>query len=106
MRDRAVKLAPATIGPMMEEKFSEDELRQLVAWLESPVNKKYAQLGPEIQNTFTQKLVTESRPLVDPKLQALEVKVRASLGVPVAGPAPGASAPARAAAPAKKASGK
>ncbi len=104
VRERAVRLAPSTIGPMMEEKFTEDELRQLIAWLESPVNKKYTQVGPEIQNTFTQKLVTESRPLVDPKLQALETKVRASLGVTATAPA--GSAPARAAAPARKASGK
>jgi uncharacterized protein len=102
VRDRAVKLAPSTIGVAMEEKFSEDELKQLIAWLESPVAKKYSQIGPEIQNGFTQKLVAESRPVIEPRLQALEVKVRATLGVPSA--APGGSAPAKAAAPAKKAS--
>jgi uncharacterized protein len=100
VRDRAVKLAPSTIGVAMEEKFSEDELKQLVAWLESPVNKKYAQLGPEIQSGFTQKLVAEARPSIEPKLQALEVKVRASLGVPAAGES--APAPAKAATPPKK----
>jgi uncharacterized protein len=102
VRDRAVKLAPSTIGAAMEEKFSEDELKQLIAWLESPVAKKYSQIGPEIQNGFTQKLVAESRPVIEPRLQALEAKVRASLGVPAA--AAGSSAPAKAAAPAKKAS--
>jgi hypothetical protein len=53
-----------------------------------------------------QKLVAESRPLVEPRLQALEVKVRASLGIPAAPAAsgPAASGPAKAAAPAKKAS--
>ena len=106
VRERAVKLAPSTLGATMEEKFSEDELKQLIAWLESPVNKKYAALGPEMQSSFTQKLVAESRPVVDPRLQALEAKVRASLGVPPAGAAgSAASAPAKAAAPAKKASG-
>jgi uncharacterized protein len=104
VRERALKLAPSTIGATMEEKFTEDELKQLVAWLESPVNKKYTQLGPEMQSSFTQKLVAEARPVVDPRLQALEAKVRASLGVPVTAPA--GSAPTKAAAPAKKASGK
>lgn len=104
VRERAVKLAPSTIGAAMEEKFTEDELKQLVAWLESPVNKKYAQLSPEIQKNFTEKLVAEARPTVEPKLQALETKVRASLGVPAAAPA--GSAPAKAAAPAKKAASK
>lgn len=109
IRERAVKIAPITIGAVLEEKFTDDELKQLIAWLESSVNKKYLQLGPEMQNGFMQKLVAEARPLLDPKLQALESKVRTSLGVP-AGPAsaaPGAagSAPVKATAPARKASG-
>ncbi len=100
VRERAVKLAPSTIGAAMEEKFTEDELKQLIAWLESPVNKKYAQLGPEIQNGFTQKLVAEARPTIEPKIQALEAKVRASLGAPPADQE--TSAPAKPTAPAKK----
>lgn len=106
IRDRAVKIAPTTIGAVLEEKFTDDELKQLIAWLESSVNKKYLQLGPEMQNGFMQKLVGEARPVLDPKLQALETKVRASLGVPAepaAATAP--AAPAKAAAPARKASG-
>ncbi len=104
VRDRAIKLAPSTIGAMLEEKFTEDELKQLVAWLESPVNKKYAQLGPEMQSNFTQKLVADARPLVEPRLQALDAKLRASLGVPGLAPAAAASAPTKAAAPKKAAS--
>ena len=104
VRERAIKLAPSTIGTTMEERFTEDELKQLIAWLESAVNKKYAQLGPEIQNNFTQKLVAEARPVVEPRLQALEAKVRTTLGVPAAtGAAPAAP---KAATPPKKAASK
>jgi uncharacterized protein len=110
VRERAVKLAPSTIGAVLEEKFSDDELKQLIAWLESSVNKKYLQLGPEMQNGFMQKLVGEARPLLDPKLQLLETKVRAALGVSAgpsasSAPATAGSAPAKAATPARKASG-
>jgi len=94
VRERAIKLAPTTIGPILEEKFSEDELKQLIAWFDSPVNRKYQQLGPEMQTAFVQKLVTDARPVVDPKIQALEGKIRTILA-PAAGPASGA-APARA----------
>ena len=98
VRERAVKLAPTTIGPILEEKFSEDELKQLIAWLESPINKKYAQIGPEMQTAFVQKLVVDARPVVDPKLQALDAKVRSTLGLPAPGAAsaPAASRPASA----------
>lgn len=82
LKDRAVKLAPTTLGASLEEKFSEDELKQLLVWLESPVNKKYQQLAPEIQSQFTQKVVADAGPQLDPKLQALQLKVRTTLGLP------------------------
>lgn len=94
VKERAIKLAPTTIGPILEEKFSDDELKQLIAWFDSPLNKKYSQLGPEMQTAFVQKLVVDARPVVDPKLQALDVKVRSTLGLPPPGTA--ASAPASA----------
>lgn len=97
VRERALKIAPTTIGPILEEKFSEDELKQLIAWFESPVNKKYQQVGPEMQNAFVQKLVADARPVIDPKIQALDVRMRTLLGVPAA---PAASAPAATRAPA------
>ena len=86
---------------MFEEKFTEDELKQLIAWLESPVNKKYGQMVPEMQNSFAQKLVAEARPVIEPRLLALTAKVRASLGTPAAG---ASAAPAKAPAPKKAAS--
>ncbi len=96
LAERAVKLAPAVYGAQLEEKFSEDELRQLVAWLESPVNRKFQQQLPELQNSFMQKLVAEAVPLLDPKLQALQRKLQATLNVapPAAASAPKAAQPA------------
>jgi hypothetical protein len=100
LRDRAVKLAPSTIGTSLEERFTEDELKQLLAWLESPVNKKYQQVTPEIQEAFVAKLVGDSRDVIEPKLKALEASVGKRLGVGPAAAAPGA--PASGAAPKKK----
>ena len=101
LKERAAKIGPATIGPIIEERFSEDELKQLAAWLESPVNKKYQQVAPEMQQALVQKLVAEAGPLLDPKLKALEQRVRVALGVPAAQPEPAAAAT-----PAKKAASK
>jgi hypothetical protein len=93
VRERALKIAPTTIGPVLEEKFTEDELKQLIAWFENPVNKKYQSLGPEMQNAFVQKLVVDARPVVDPKIQALDGRIRTLLGVPAAQPASGTAGP-------------
>jgi hypothetical protein len=107
VRERALKLAPTTLGAALEEKFSEEELKQLIAWFESPVNKKFQQASGEMQGNFMQKLLAEARPVVEPKLQALEQKVRTSLGAPAASaPADGAAAPKAAAKPPAKAASK
>jgi hypothetical protein len=111
LRASAVKNAPGTIGTVLEEKFSEDELKVLVAWFESPVSRKYQQLSPELQQSLGQKLVAETRPQIEPKLKELEAvlgnKLRAAAGEPAAagaGTGAGAAKPAapKASGPAKK----
>lgn len=105
LRASAVKLAPSTLGVAMEEKFSEDELKVLVAWFESPVSRKYQQMAGELQQSLGQKLVADTRPQIEPKLKALEQVMATKLAAAV-GAAPGASGPRSAApkasAPAKK----
>lgn len=99
LRERTAKLVPSTFGSGLEEKFTEDELKQYISWTESAVNKKFQQLLPDIQTGFMQKLSAEASPLLDPKFQALQQKVRATLtaaiGNPSAAAAP-ASSPAKA----------
>ena len=113
LRASAVKLAPSTIGTALEEKLSEDELKVLIAWLESPVNRKYAQIAGEAQQTLGQRLVTDTRTQIEPKLKLLEQAMGARLNTAGAGgaapafgtaPAPGA-APKAAVAPKAAASG-
>jgi uncharacterized protein len=89
-RDRAIKLAPSTIGTVLEERMTEDELKQVIAILESPANKKFQSLAGDMQRALAEKLVTETRPLIQPKLQALEQTVAKRLGItpPPAGAAP------------------
>jgi uncharacterized protein len=100
LKKRAVELAPATVGSAYEEKFSEDELKTVIAWLESPVSRKYAQMDRDQGNALAEKVVADTRPAIEPKLKALEATVAKRLGVSATEPA--ASAPAKAAAPKKK----
>ncbi|MBI5259996.1 MAG: DUF2059 domain-containing protein [Burkholderiales bacterium] len=99
LRDRAVKAAPSTIGTALEEKFSEDELKVLSAWLESPVSKKFQQLAGEMQQTLVQRTIADSRSAIEPKLKALEQTLSKKMGLPTE-PAGKASAPATSAKPA------
>lgn len=101
VRDRAAKLAPTVIGPMLEERFTEDELKQLAGWLESPVVRKYQQMIPEIQKGMVEKLAADVRATIEPKAQAMQQAMAGHLGLQQQGTT--APAPARpASGPAKK----
>lgn len=94
VRDRALKLAPSTVGALLEEKFTEDELKQVAAMMESPVFNKFQSMGGEMQKVLIEKLVADTRPQVEPKVRALEETIAKRLGVTA--PAEGARAPASA----------
>ncbi len=69
--NRAIALAPSTIGSYLEEKFNEDELKQIAVFLESPAVNKYQRLSGEMQNILVEKVLTDMRSVVDPKVAAL-----------------------------------
>ena len=94
LRANAVKLAPSTIGVLLEDKFTEEELKQLIAIMESPVNRKFAQMNGELQKSLGEKLVAESRGVIEPKIKALDVTIAKRLGLPIAATSPAGAASA------------
>lgn len=87
LRERALKLAPTAVGPVLEEKFSEDELKQIIATLESPAYRKYQQVGGDMQKALLEKLVAETRPTVEPKIKALQETLAKRFGLSEGQPA-------------------
>lgn len=90
-RERAVALAPSTVGVMLSERFNENELKQIVATLESPVQRKFLTAMGEAQRTLSEQVVAESRAAIEPKVRALQESVSKRLSAAVPGAA--ASAP-------------
>lgn len=100
VRDRAIKLAPEILVPLLESKMTEDELKQVLQTMqqmESPAFRKYSALGPEFQRALTEKLVSDTRAGVEPKMKTLQDSVSKRLGVSAkpAPPAGGGAAPAK-----------
>lgn len=93
VRDKAVQLAPSTVGKVLEEKFSEEELRQLITFIESPLNRKFQSATADLQKALLQKLNTDVKPDLEPKVRALDNNLARALGLPAAGSASPASAP-------------
>lgn len=95
----AQKLTKSTMAPALDERFTEDELRKLVAILESPELKKYNSVLPEMTDKLLDKIIVDARPTVDPALNKAAANVRQILQNAAAGKAaPAAAKPA----PAKK----
>jgi hypothetical protein len=95
LRTQALKLAPSALGPKLEEKLSEEELKQVIAWLESSAAKKFTEIGPEMQKSLGDMLVADTRPVIEPKLKALEQVLMKQMGInPAAASAPAARTPA------------
>lgn len=94
MSARAVKLQPAITGAVLDTKFSEAELKQLIASLEAPAYRKYQESTEEMLRPLSEKLVQETRADIEPRLKALDQGVRKRLEAAVAAPAGPAAAPA------------
>ena len=88
LKERALKLAPSTVGVQLDERFTEDELRQLLVWLESPVSKKFSQVSNDLQKSLAEKLLADTGPTLDTRFKALQLSLGKQLGLP---PPPGAS---------------
>ncbi|MDD5030636.1 MAG: hypothetical protein PHH58_14250 [Rhodoferax sp.] len=90
-REQAVKLGPSTIGALLDEKFTEAELKELIGIMESPVNHKFAQMAPDFQKALGDQVVAQSKASVEPKVKALEQAIVKHLDLPVVPPAKPAS---------------
>lgn len=100
LKDKIAKSVPATSSALLDERFSEDELKQVLAWAESPLSQKFAASAMELQKVLAQKVMTEAGPTLDGRFKTLNANLAKQLGMAVPAQAP-ASAP-KAAAPAPK----
>ena len=75
VRSSTQKLIPSTVMPLLAERFTEDELRQIIKMLESPVKRKFEAMLPELQKALGQKIAADTGPVIDPKLQEMKQSI-------------------------------
>lgn len=90
-REAARKAMPSTVGALLEERMTEQELRQVISVLENPAHRKFLSLGGDMQRSLGEKAGAEMRAALQPKVQALEQSIRRRLEA--AAPQGAASAP-------------
>jgi hypothetical protein len=75
LRDALQRLAAQTMAPIYEERFNDDELRQLIAMLESPLVRKFEQTVPEVQKALNEKIIADVRGRMQERLRSLDQAV-------------------------------
>lgn len=102
LKDKISKAVPATSSALLDERFNEDELKQILAWAESPVSQKFGLVTVELQKAVAQKVMTEAGPTLDGRFKTLNANVAKALGLPSQPAASAPKAPAPAPAPTPK----
>jgi hypothetical protein len=97
LKDKISKAVPATASALLDERFSEDELKQILAWAESPVSQKFGLASVELQKAVAQKVMAEAGPTLEGRLKTLQASLAKQLGIQ-----PQPAAASKGAAPAPK----
>lgn len=98
LREKALQALPGTSSAILEERFNEDELREVLTWMESPVNRKFGTAIGDTQKRLAEKVVPEAGPTLEARFRTLQTNAAKLLGLPPPGaarPTGAASAPAQ-----------
>ena len=77
----AKKYTNQTVGPMLAQNMSADELRTVAAYLESPAREKFDKLAPQLETAIAQKVQADVAPEIDKQIQAMTEAVGTKLRI-------------------------
>jgi hypothetical protein len=69
---QVAKAAEAALVPIFMEKLSEDELKTIIAYMESPVSAKFQALGPDASNAWAKRVIDATKPSVESGAKSFE----------------------------------
>lgn len=72
VRDQTVALSTTAIGPVLEQRMTESELRQVLAVYESAAFRKYQGLAGDMERALMEQLAPQARPVVEANARALQ----------------------------------
>lgn len=74
LHSQSTKVESSVMVNLYAQKFTEDELKALVAWYSSDVFKKYQGLAPELAGTYMQELMEASKTAVQDRQGKFDTK--------------------------------
>jgi len=84
LRTSTHAIVQSSVAPLLAQKFSEDELKQLAGILESPVLAKFESVVPELKRAVGENVAKANAAQIQPKMTELQnrvgLKLRAAAG--------------------------
>jgi hypothetical protein len=71
----AKKLVAPSVGPILAQNFTNDELKQLIAIFESPVNSKFQKIVPDMERAVGEKVSSDVGPELNKEITTLKTSV-------------------------------
>jgi len=62
INEQVAKTSEAALVPIFMDKLSEDEMKTVIAYLESPVSAKFQALGPEASDAWAKRIIDATKP--------------------------------------------
>ena len=69
---QVAKAAEAALVPVFMEKLSEDEMKTVIAYMESPASAKFQALGPDAANAWAKRIIDATKPGVEGSAKSFE----------------------------------
>ncbi|MDR2154748.1 MAG: DUF2059 domain-containing protein [Burkholderiaceae bacterium] len=92
--NQVAKSAEAALAPIFMEKLTEDEMKTIIAFLESPVSAKFQALGPDATNSWAQRVVDATKSTVENSAKNFDAAANRIVSATTRSPTPRASTPA------------
>lgn len=86
------KTAESTLVPIFMDKLTEDEMKTIITYLESPVSAKFQSLGPDATDAWAKRIVDATRSSVEASAKTFDASATRIVNTATGG---GAAAPAK-----------
>lgn len=87
VRKIAEEQVKAKWAPVLAERFTEAELKQLIAWVESPLYRKHQELMPQLYGSLHEAVLGDVRTKLSPQIERVRTEIDQQLA-PFVPPAP------------------
>ena len=77
---QVAKAAEAALVPIFMEKLTEDDMKTIIAYMESPVSAKFQALGPEASNAWAKRVVDATKSQVESSAKSFDAAASRIVG--------------------------